>query len=201
VPKPVKILLWVLAFVLAAGLGALVASRSNPFPPGVEDPGARSPSLLPATSPPMSSSAGPQMWNLAMLVRSQHRLHEGGACRSNWRVHGRLGAQTDGTLAGRAVATLRGRATCDFPQAQVQTNKIGLEVRGSLHGEKVELRFRETVESPRGSRDLGGFVGTLPLIRPVVGIAQGRGTESFAESRPDGDKGEYASTGKLQLAL
>jgi len=202
VSKPLKVILWVLAFLLAAGLGALVASRSNPFPPGVEDPGAHSP-LPPATgSSPASSPAGPQMWTLVMLVRSRHRLHEGGACRSNWRIHGQLGARSDGTISGRVVARLRGRASCDFPQAQVQTEKIGLDVRGSLHvADKVDLRFRETFLSPRGSRDLGGFVATIPLIEPTVDIAQGRGVTSFAESKPDGDRGEFASSGRLQLAL
>jgi hypothetical protein len=200
VAKPVKIVVWVLAFGLAAGIGAFVASRSNPFPPGVEDPGARS---LPPTGSgtPASSPAGPQTWDLVMLVKSEHRLHEGGTCRSNWRVHGQLGAQTDGTIAGKAVATLRGTATCDFAQSQVQTRTLGLEVTGTLHGEKVDLTFRETVSSPLGSQDLGGFVGTLPKIRPAVDIAKGGGITSFAASQPDGDQGEFASTGRLQLAL
>ena len=39
-PKAVKILLWIGAFLACAGVGAYVAAHTDPFPPGVDDPGA-----------------------------------------------------------------------------------------------------------------------------------------------------------------
>lgn len=37
----VKVVVWILVLLVCAGAGAFVASRTDPFPPGVEDPGAR----------------------------------------------------------------------------------------------------------------------------------------------------------------
>jgi hypothetical protein len=197
VTKPVKIVVWIVAFALAAGLGAFVASRSNPFPPGVEDPGARStPS---ATVEP--SSAGAQIWSLQMTSRTQHRLHEGGACTSNWTVRGAMSAASGGTLEGQAIATLRPPALCPFSQAQVQTEKLGLHVVGVLQGTKLRLTFRQTLASPTGSQDLGGFVGTLGSMTPIVNIAEGRGSANLTVTVPDGDQGSYVSNNSVQLVI
>ena len=195
--KPVKVIVWVLAFALAAGLGAFVASRSNPFPPGVEDPGAR-PTPTPTTEP---SSAGAQVWGLQMTVRSQHRLHEGGVCTSDWIVRGELTATSEGSVEGPATATLSGPASCPFSQAQVQTRRLGLDVVGALKGTKLRLTFTETLRSPTGSQDLGGFVGTLGSLSPLVNVAEGRGTAVVAVTVPDGDQGTYVSSNKVQLVL
>jgi hypothetical protein len=37
----VKVITWVLVFALCAALGAVVAANTDPFPPGVDDPGVR----------------------------------------------------------------------------------------------------------------------------------------------------------------
>jgi len=197
VAKPVKIVVWVLVFALAAGVGAFMASRSDPFPPGVEDPGARStPTVTPTHSP-----AGAQVWGLLMTSRTEHRLHEGGACTSDWAVRGALTVTSNGSLEGQAVATLDAPAACDFTQAQVQTRKMGLDVVGVLRGSKLRLTFEETLRSPAGSQDLGGFVGTLGSITPTVSVAEGRGDAFLAVNVPDGDQGSYVSHNKVQLVL
>jgi hypothetical protein len=197
VPKPVKVVVWILAFALAAGVGAFVASRSNPFPPGVEDPGAR-PTPTETVAP---SSAAAQVWGLHMTSRTQHRLHEGGACSSDWTVKGALTATSNGSIEGQAVATLAAPAACDFSQVQVQTKRLGLDVVGALRGSKLRLTFTETLRSPVGSQDLGGFVGTLGSLTPTVNVAQGRGAATLTVTAPDGDLGSYVATNKVQLVL
>jgi hypothetical protein len=197
VTKPVKIVVWVLAFALAAGVGAFVASRSNPFPPGVEDPGARS--VPTVTAEP--SSAAAQVWALLMTSRTQHRLHEGGVCTSDWKVRGALSTTSNGSIAGQATATLSAPATCPFSQSQVQTKKLGLDVVGVLRGTKLRLSFQETVRSPTGSQDLGGFVGTLGAMTPIVNIAEGRGRATLTVTVPDGDQGSYVSNNSVQLII
>jgi hypothetical protein len=197
VAKPVKIVVWVLVFALAAGAGAFMASRSDPFPPGVEDPGARStPTVTPTHSP-----AGAQVWGLLMTSKTEHRLHEGGACTSDWIVRGGLTVTSNGSLEGQAVATLDAPAACDFTQAQVQTKKLGLDVVGVLRGSKLRLTFEETLRSPAGSQDLGGLVGTLASITPTVSVAQGRGVAGSEVTVSDGDQGSYVSHNKVQLVL
>ena len=195
--KPVKIVVWVLVFAVAAGAGALMASRSDPFPPGVEDPGARPTS----TETPRPSPAGPQGWGLLMASTTEHRLHEGGVCSSDWTVRGGLTATSNGSLEGQAVATLDAPAGCDFAQAQVQTKKLGLDVVGVLRGSKLRLTFTETSRSPAGSQDLGGFVGTLRSITPIANVAGGRGGTVLVVAVPDGDQGSYVSNNKVQLVL
>jgi hypothetical protein len=199
VPKALKIVLWVLAFVVAAGLGAFAASRSNPFPPGVEDPGARPVGTSPSATPPPSSPAGSQGWSLRMVSKTRHRLHEGGTCTSNWVTTGGLATVSQGEIEGDAVAELVPPSGCAFSQAQVQTDTVTLRVVGELDGGRIRLSFRETGRSPTGSQDLGGFIATLPRISPVLRIVDVRDDTVAAAVEPDGDQGSYASVNKVQL--
>jgi hypothetical protein len=199
VPKALKIVLWVLAFGVAAGLGAFVASRSDPFPPGVEDPGARPVGASPSASPGQSSPAASQAWSLRMVSKTRHRLHEGGACTSNWVTTGGLATVSPGEIEGDAVAELVPPSGCPFEQAQVQTDTLTLRVVGELDGGRIRLSFTETGRSPTGSQDLGGFVATLPRISPVLRIVDVRDDTVAAVVEPDGDQGSYASVNKVQL--
>lgn len=192
--KPLKIVLLVVAFAVAASAGAYRASRSNPFPPGVEDPGAR-------PDPTPSGSAAPTSFALAMDADTEHLLHQGGACRSDWSVTGSVTAASGGELTGQAIARLVPPAGCDFAQAQVQTKRIWLAVTGTLSGRRARLTFRETQRSPVGSQDLGGFAATLRLIKPVVRLAGGAGSASVEVSVPDGDQGTYRSDNVVQLQM
>jgi hypothetical protein len=197
VPKVVKIILWVVVFAAAVGAGAFMASRSEPFPPGVEDPGAR-----PITPTPTHTAPSPTVWALEMTSATAHHLHVGGSCRSDWRVRGTITIKPNGTAAGQGSAVLSQPATCDFPQSQVQTKKIALVVTGKLADGSLRLSFSEAGRTPVGSQDLGGFTNTLSLIRPVLRIRDGseRATVSVQASRPDGDLGSYSSDSRAELS-
>lgn len=195
-PKPLKALLWVLVFAAFIGAGAFEASRSDPFPPGVEDPGARATGHPTPTSPSPSAA----VWKLSMGIASQHALHVGGSCRTNWRVTGSITVQLNGRAAGDAEAKLASPVVCDFAQAQVQTEAIRLVVVGTTVDGKLRLGFSEAGRTPVGSQDLGGLTNTLALIHPEVPL---RGTPNAAvlATRPDGDLGTYTSSTHLQLSL
>ena len=83
-PRWVKLTLWLGVFGVCAGVGAFVAAHTNPFPPGVEDPGSR-----PTTPTPTSGASTSQRWSLAMNSATRHDLHVGGSCRSRWHTSGR----------------------------------------------------------------------------------------------------------------
>ena len=196
-PKALKIILWVAVFALAAGAGAFMASRSDPFPPGVEDPGAR------PTATPTRTAPGPTMWALEMTSATAHHLHVGGSCRSDWQVRGTITIQPSGSADGQGSAVLKGPASCDFSQSQVQTTKIALVVKGNLADGSLRLSFSEAGRTPVGSQDLGGFTNTLRLIRPVLRIGErsDRASASVRASRPDGDLGSYSSDNAVELSL
>jgi len=198
VPKAVKIILWVVVFAAAVAAGAFMASRSDPFPPGVEDPGAR-PTVTPS---PTHTAASPTEWALSMTSATAHHLHVGGSCRSDWRVTGTIAIQHNGSAAGQGSAVLARPATCDFAQSQVLTKKIALVVTGTLADGSLRLSFSEAGRTPVGSQDLGGFTNTLHWIRPLLRIRDGsdRATASAHVSRPDGDLGSYSSDSAVELS-
>jgi hypothetical protein len=194
VPKALKVIIWTLAFAAFVGAGAFEASRSDPFPPGVEDPGAR-PRVTPTQTQPAAT-----VWNLVMNITSRHTLHVGGSCRSNWQVTGSIAVQPGGRAAGDANAKLAAPAACDFSQAQVQTKAIRLVVVGTtVHG-KLRLGFSEAGRTPVGSQDLGGLTNTLSLIEPAIRPRSGATAQVLA-TRPDGDLGSYSSNSHLRLSL
>lgn len=194
-PKALKVVLWVVVFAVAAGAGAFMASRSDPFPPGVEDPGAR--------PTPTRTAPSPTAWTIGMVSDTTHRLHVGGTCRSDWGITGTITIQPNGRAAGDANAVLRAPATCDFPQSQVQAKKIRLMVTGRLAGGSLRLSFSEAGRTPVGSQDLGGFTNTLSLIHPEIRLPADarRGRATVKATRPDGDLGTYASDSAVEVAI
>lgn len=195
-PKPLKVGIWVVVFALCAGVGAFVASRSNPFPPGVEDPGAHQ------TLTPTPTQPAPTAWDLTMHVDSQHTLHEGGACHSDWDVSGTVEIQPNGEASGVGDAKLAAPASCDFAQSQVQTKELRLVITGDRAAGVLKLSFSEGGRTPVGSQDLGGFTNTLHFIHPAVKLPAGaqRGHATTKVTRSDGDLGSYSSTSDLRLA-
>jgi hypothetical protein len=194
-PKAVKVLVWIVVFAVCAGAGAFVASRSNPFPPGVEDPGAR-------RSPRPTQSPGVE-WALSGTSATQHVLHVGGSCQSDWDFDGSVKIDAQGRATGSGVATLSGPAGCDFPQAQVQTKSLQLQISGRQSGTKIQLEFREAGRKPVGSHDLGGLINTLSIIDPTFDVGGGATVSKgiVLASKPDGDLGTYKSNNHLQLSL
>jgi hypothetical protein len=194
-PKALKIVVWVLVFVVAIGAGVYQASKSNPFPPGVEDPGAR-PHQSPRHSSPSPTST---VANVRMRITSTHVLHVGGSCTSEWQVAGTLSIDANGRASGQGKATLIGRARCDFRQSQVQTDAIKLRIDGKTVGGRLRLTLSEAGRSPVGSQDLGGLPNTLALIHPEVRPTGG--SASARASKADGDLGRYESTTQIRLWL
>jgi hypothetical protein len=193
VPRWVKLTLWLGVFGVCAGVGAFVAAHTNPFPPGVEDPGAR-----PTTSASTTRAPSNQRWDLLMNDATRHDLHVGGSCRSRWFTSGYVTILPDGTAEGEALALLRGWG-CDFPVAQVQTRKITLIVTGRSSGGRLALGFKEAGIAPTGSQDLGGFLATIRRLAPVIRLTDGHGGAGAAASRPDGDLGRFVDKGEIQL--
>jgi hypothetical protein len=193
----VKTLMWIAILLACAAVGAFVASRSNPFPPGVPDPGA---------VPSESSTTGPTpeppeitRWTLTMASRSTHTYRVGGSCTSDWRLErGRIRVNENGSVRGGGVARLLPGATCDFPSAQVQARRVFIEILGRRDGNRLLLRFRTDEVLPLGSQDLGAFVETLERVRVTLRERpRARASERARIERPDGDI--FASVSRFQL--
>jgi hypothetical protein len=145
------VLLWFLVLVGCAGVGAVIAARTNPFPPGVEGGPVATPSPTPQA----------RTWTLRFESVSSHRLYVGGSCRSRWKGSVKVTASSDGAIDGSGQARLVGRRTCDSPNAQIQSKVLDLFVRGNTKGSGLVLRIRVASTSPSGSHDYGGFVATV----------------------------------------
>jgi hypothetical protein len=188
----VRFLLWVVVLLACAGVGAFIGSRSNPFPPGVPDPGAQ-PSDGPSPSPPELDE-----WPITMVSRTTHTFRVGGSCTSAWRVKGTLSISVTDRVTGRGVARLQRGAGCDFPSAQVQAERVLVEFLGRRDGENLDLRFRDVGRMPAGSQDLGAFVKTLETLR--VAIVERPGSEIKKKTRIEDPEDEiYRSTTTIRL--
>jgi hypothetical protein len=190
VGRPAKIVVWTLVFAVCAGAGAYVAAHTDPFPPGVNDPGAR-PLTSPSSTTSRSPEAEPRTWQLSGEAATTHWHHVGGFCYSRWDVQATLDeGGVPGLVVGDGLATLARDARCQFPTAVVQTEAMRFAVRGTVAPSgKLYLRFRFVGDpDPRGSSDLGGFVEVFPTIR-VEGEPGGIGPA--ANSHSDGNQGVY----------
>jgi len=188
----VKIAIWVGVFAACAGAGAYVAAHTNPFPPGVEDPGARS------TTPPPTGAPAIERWSLSMQSATRHELHVGGACRSAWTTTGSVTVAPNGSVEGRAVARV-GAWGCDFPVAQVQTRMVRMRVEGRRSGDRILLDLTIASSSPDGSQDLGGFTQSVHDLVPQGDIADGHAKTRARVARSDGDLGRYVNDSRVQL--
>jgi hypothetical protein len=164
-----KVLLWAVILLGCAGVGAFIASRSNPFPPGVRDP-----SALPSESPsPSPSSVDLVRWSITMSSRTSHTYHVGGSCSSDWRLRGKITLTESGRVEGGGVARLQPGARCDFPSAQVQARRVFISIAGRRDGDELDLRFLQAGLKPLGSQDLGGFLETLKTLRFSIPVRAG----------------------------
>lgn len=187
-----RVLLWVVILLACAGVGAFIGSRSNPFPPGVPDPGAQ-PSDGPSPSPPEFDE-----WPITMVSRTTHTFHVGGSCTSAWRLKGTLRVSAAGRITGDGVARLQSDAGCDFPSAQVQAERIVVHFIGRREGDELDLRFRDVGRMPAGSQDLGAFVKTLETLR--IAIAERPGSEVRKQTRIEDPEDEiYRSATTIRL--
>lgn len=186
--------MWIGILLACAGVGAFVASRSDPFPPGVGDTDA-----VPSEGPSPSPSK-PELvrWQLTMSSRTTHTYRVGGSCTSDWRARGEIRLTESGRVRGRAIARLRPGAECDFPSAQVQARWIVVLILGRRDAGELDLRFREGGRHPVGSQDLGGFLETLTRLR--FSIPERAGAEASTPKRFEDPADEiYASLTTFRL--
>ena len=193
-----NVLLWAGILLACAGVGAFIASRSNPFPPGVRDPTAL-PSESPSGSPSPSASDGDLVqWSVTMTSRTKHTYHVGGSCTSDWRVRGEIELNESGHVDGHGVAKLQPGARCDFPSAQIQARRVDIAIVGRRDGDELDLHFSEIGRLPQGSQDLGAFLRTLPTLR--FSIPERAGADASKPKRIEDPDGEvYASVTRIRL--
>ena len=189
-----KIVVWALVFAVCATVGAVVAANTNPFPPGVEDPGVRS-SAAPSGTPEPSTSGG--SWLVRIDTRTYHDLFVGGRCAANWRIDVGI-AVADGPIEGAGAAVRKSELRCDEPTAQVQAERIELRAVGGLRDGVLRFSLEETGRSPAGSQELSGFLDTIPTLVLKMPV-RGGSTASFDFERPDGGQGSVGAAGTVVL--
>lgn len=191
----VKIVVWGLVFAMCAAVGAVVAANTNPFPPGVEDPGARPSEASPTAEPDPSAPGG--SWLVRIDTRTYHDLFVGGRCAANWRIDVGI-AVADGPIDSAGAATLKSELRCDEPTAQVQAERIDLRAVGVLRDGDLRFRLEETGRSPAGSQELSGFLETIPSLRLEMPARDGA-TASYDFEIPDGGQGTFGAAGSVVL--
>jgi hypothetical protein len=196
-PRALRIAIWIAVFAACAGVGAFFASRTNPFPPGVQDPGAHSVTPSATTSPTPTVPPGVR-WTGHMLADTSHHLFVGGTCSTAWRLELDFRVNAFGQVRGTGVARLQGHLRCDFPTAQVQSRTLHLRVAGTHAHKQIALRFAVRGRVPEGSDDYGGLIRTLPAFPPLT-VRSGRLSGPVHLDVPDGDQGSYV--GDYQVAL
>jgi len=189
-----KIVVWTLVFAACATVGAVVAANTDPFPPGVEDPGVRS-SAAPTETPEPSTSGG--SWLVRIDTRTYHDLFVGGRCAANWRIDVGI-AVADGPIEGAGASVRKSELRCDEPTAQVQADRIDVRAVGELRGGILRFSLEETARSPAGSQELSGFLDTIPTIVLKMPARDGA-TASFDFELPDGGQGTFGAAGTVVL--
>jgi hypothetical protein len=195
----VKVVVWTLVFAACAGVGAFVAAHTNPFPPGVEDPGARpGGGASSPTGPPASPEPGGGSWLARIDARTYHDLFVGGRCAASWRVDVGIAA-ADGPIDGAGAATIKGGLRCAEPTAQVQAERIDLRAVGAWRAGELRFRLEESGRSPDGSQELSGFVDTILTLRFQMPARDGASAPIDIEL-PDGGQGTYGAVGTIVLS-
>jgi len=188
-----KVAAWAAVFLTCAGIGAFVAAQTDPFPPGVDDPGLRP---TPSTG---TDAPGLVTWPAVLSSRTWHDLPVGGRCATSWRTELDLVVDDAGHVTIEGTARLNGDLRCDFPTAQLQSEELKIVGAGSLRGKEFVFTISEAGRQPVGSKDYGGFTNTLNFLRFRVPAEDGASvTVSF--TRPaDAGRGAYGSVNRLRL--
>ena len=137
-----------------------------------------------------------------MVSNSEHELHVGGTCVSNWKIVVSFEIGANGKVSGEGEA---GRTTagepCPFPTAQPQIERYGLDVGGRRRGDTLVLVLAETSHRPdAAATDLGGFAATVLAERLRFSVSQDRVRERIVQTAPDGKTGTYRAVTLAQLA-
>ena len=193
-----KVVVWTLVFAMCATVGAVVAANTDPFPPGVEDPGARPGGGTtggPSDEATPSDSGG--SWLVRIDTRTYHDLFVGGRCAANWRIDVGL-AVSEGPIEGAGAASLKSELRCDEQTAQVQADRLDLRAVGALREGELRFRLEETGRDPVGSQELSGFLETITTLRLEIPAGDGA-TATFDVEVPDGGQGTFRAVGTVVL--
>lgn len=189
-----KVAAWAAVFLACAGVGAMIAARTDPFPPGVDDPGIRP---APSTG---SDAPGVTTWPTVVASRTWHDLPVGGRCATSWRTELDLVVDDAGSVTAEGIARLDGELRCDFPTAQLQSEELTIVGTGRLRGQELMFTIHEAGRTPPGSKDYGGLTNTLNFLRFRVPAEDGA-TVTLRYVRPaDAGRGEYGSVNRLMLS-
>ncbi len=205
--RAVKLVVWLAVFGGAASIGALVASHSNPFPPGVADPGAAHNVSVSAT-PNTPHATGPR-YRGTLESSTYHQLYVGGRCTSHWRASFAF-TVGEGKVTGTGTAKRVGGLVCSFRIAQPEIRTIDVKVVGTVGAGTAHLRLVEVQHAPLGSSDFGGFTGTVlsggPLSVLDVPIATGaNGSHASAPTKltlhrlDEEGRGTYVSVNRVRI--
>lgn len=159
--RGLKVAAWAAVFLSCAGVGAYIAAHSDPFPPGVDRPGASTTVSAPPSGSP--TPAPPDRWVGSLRSFTYHQLYVGGRCTTRWRGNLRFVVSDAGAIQGSGSARMDGGLRCDFPIAQVQARRVVLEVTGRLRGGHITLHLASSAIQPSNAQDYGGFVAVLPV--------------------------------------
>lgn len=164
----------VLAMVAAFGVGVLIASRTELFPPQVQGALARAP----ASPDDHAASQSGLRWGGTMTSRTSQR-YSAGSCVTVWHSKMRIVAEPDGLVRGRGHARLAGEPRCPFPMSQPQIRGYEFDVGGRLDPQEEFRLSIERAEPTRGIFDYGGFVSITAsasmLEVPLTGIDRATG--------------------------
>lgn len=189
-----RVATWAVVFLACASVGAFIAARTDPFPPGVEDPGVRPP---PSTG---TDAPGLVTWPATISSRTWHDLPVGGRCATSWRTDLDLVVDDAGQVAIEGTARLDGELRCAFPTAQLQSEELKIVGSGRLRGQTFAFTISEAGRLPFGSKDYGGLTNTLNYLRFRVPAEDGA-TVTVSYTRPaDAGRGEYGSVNRLRLS-
>jgi hypothetical protein len=157
--RGIKVAAWAAVFLACAGAGAYIAAHSDPFPPGVDRPGASSS----PNSPSPSATPQPVVWAGSVQSMSYHELYVGGRCTTRWRGNIRFTVNDQGEIDGMGRMRLLGKLRCDFPIAQTQVRRFELAVHGRILNGGMALRLTQVSIDPTNGRDFGSFGAFLPF--------------------------------------
>lgn len=181
--RGVKVAVWAAVFLACAGVGAFIAAHSNPFPPGVDRPGASPTGSVSATPSP---SPAPVLvkWVGSLRSFTYHQLYVGGRCTTRWRGYLRFTVADSGRIEGSGAAHLSGPLMCDFPIAQVQVRRVALNLSGRVLDGRLTLHLVQAAISPSSGHDFGAFDAFLP-VRITLTVRHDAVSERVVRQRVD----------------
>ena len=169
----------VLAMVVAFGVGVLVATRTELFPPQVQGALPRGPA---SSGDDSVIQSGSLRWRGAMTSRTSQR-YSAGSCVTVWRSSMRIVTEVDGLVRGRGRSRLAGDPICPFPMSQPQIRGYAFDVGGRLDPERGFLISLDAVEPTKGIFEYGGFASIAAsgsvLEAPLAGSDRAMGRSAF----------------------